>query len=296
MKTQFDIPEMCTAYREQLNYKIINQNQDNQLCIIYFSSNGLYYPNTSEVFQKTILTDNRFEWEKNILPSARKVILLRDITKQWYWNGINTTLNSIEKVADFLHAETTGMEVTCVGSSAGGYAAVLFGYLLGASRVFAFSGQFSLKGSLTNEQIPLNPTIVKLHSMPEFSNYFELMDSVKQGATPVFYFYPALSEMDIEQADFVKSFENIYPFGFALSIHGETCYPINFLNLFSMPTNSLIALSQHYAQKLIRPICFSMRVSGLLSTIIYVVNRKFKNIKNSRFVLFGIAGKPQSPT
>ena len=280
MNTQFDIPEMHTVYREDLNYKIIDQDSNNRLCAIYFSSNGLYFPNTSEEFEEVILKNNRFEWEENIFSKARKVILLRDVTKQWYWNGINSQLNSVENLLNFLRTETSGMDIITIGSSAGGYAAVLFGHLLRAISIFTFSGQFSLKSILTDEHILENPSIAKLHLLPEYSQYLEIMNLLKNGEVPIFYFYPALCHEDIEQALFVQGFKNIYPFRLGNNIHGKTCYQINFLDLFSMKNQVLIALSSHYKDKLIKSLEFSVRVSGIFPSFRYLMRVIYKKIRN----------------
>ena len=62
---------------------------------------------------------------------------VRDVYKQWYLKGVNAEIDSIEKLYEFLKAETEGYQIVTVGSSAGGYAAVLFGYLLNATKVLA---------------------------------------------------------------------------------------------------------------------------------------------------------------
>ena len=51
----------------------------------------------------------------------------------------------MEKVARFLAGETSNLKVIILGSSAGGYAAVLLGSLLKSDRVLTFNGQFDLE-------------------------------------------------------------------------------------------------------------------------------------------------------
>jgi len=81
INTQFDIPEMMDGYTNNRNYEIIDFNNDDDRCIIYFSGNGLSYPNDSETFHKKIIENNRFEWKRNIPLFVKRVIFLRDITK-----------------------------------------------------------------------------------------------------------------------------------------------------------------------------------------------------------------------
>ena len=53
------------------------------------------------------------------------MIFVRDMWKQWYINGINQKIDSVEKVIEFLRTETENMRVTTVGNSSGGYMATL---------------------------------------------------------------------------------------------------------------------------------------------------------------------------
>ena len=53
-------PEMQEAYGYN-NYKEIFLNPFSDVCIILFSSNGLYYPNTKEEFRETVLGEDRYE-------------------------------------------------------------------------------------------------------------------------------------------------------------------------------------------------------------------------------------------
>lgn len=273
--TQFDIPEMQTVYNKTLNYQILTLDPNNNQCLIYFSSNGLYFPNDAKVFKEVVIEQDRFEWKKNILKSAGKVIFLRDVTKQWYWNGINSTINSIEKLADFLRQETQGFEVTCIGSSAGGYASTLFGILLQAQRVFAFSPQFSLKFIVSEGHTTKNPTIAKLGVLSENMKYLELQNLLYENKTPIFHFFPGLSERDIKQADLVAGTTSVHSFKFESAAHGTTCYPINFLDLFSMSNENLIALQSNFDGNLINPLDFSKKVSGILSTYSYLLKNQF---------------------
>lgn len=95
----------------------------------FFSSNNIYYPNTQDQLEDTI-EKNKFEWEniaksKSILTKYGKMIFVRDMWKQWYINGINQKIDSVEKVIEFLRTETENMRVTTVGNSSGGYMATL---------------------------------------------------------------------------------------------------------------------------------------------------------------------------
>jgi hypothetical protein len=281
IKTQFDIPELLEVYSHHPNYEIINCNKGDDRCIIYFSSNGLYYPNDSETFCKEIIEKNRFEWRRNILRSANKVIFLRDVTKQWYLEGINVNINTIEKLICFLEEQTRGLKVICVGSSAGGYAATLFGCLLNASHVFNFSGQFYLFDILQTEQgRALNPTLVKYENAAEYRKYFSIVDYIKTSQTPIFYFFPTWSNRDIVQSKLVENIKSVHEFKFKSKTHGSTCFEINFLDIFSQNREKVYQLQRYYKNSLISPFLFSVKTSGLARSLVYKVKFMIKQVRN----------------
>jgi len=232
--TQFDIPEMLDVYLHHNNYEILELNKKDNRCIIYFSSNGLYFPNEQSVFHRDIVLGNRFEWKKNILYSANKAIFLRDVQKQWYLEGINFEINSIDKLVSFLRDQTIGLDVICVGNSAGGYAATLIGHLLGASHVFNFCGQFSILESFQTELDRIrNPICVKFENDIEYNKYYSIVQWLNNSKTQIFYFYPYHSTQDIFQSELAKDLKNVFQFRFDSGEHGSTCYEINFLDIFS---------------------------------------------------------------
>ena len=76
------------------------------------------------------------------LPVSR--LFVRDVSQCWYHNGVPGLGDAIPAVADALRAEHESLRATRVvytGHSAGGYAALLFGTLVGADAVVAFSPQ-----------------------------------------------------------------------------------------------------------------------------------------------------------
>ncbi|MBH8565949.1 hypothetical protein I8748_27920 [Nostoc sp. CENA67] len=280
-QTQLDLPEVWEVYDKQNNYEIITCNNEDcqDICIIYFSSHALYYPNNSETFHKRIIQENRYEWKKNILTTAKKVILVRDILKQWYIRGINSRINSIEKLYEFLKQEAGELSIICVGNSAGGYAAALFGYLLEAKCVFSFSGFFSIEYCLEGEKNRLaNPLVVKYENVPDIKKYYSLLDILKNSQLPIFFFYAARAKLDIAQSKLIDNFDNVYAFSFDRSAHGQTCYTVNFLSLFGLEIDKLKNIYLKYQGQVIKPLLFSIHVSGYRITLNFVLSRLHKRI------------------
>lgn len=277
--TQFEIPQLLQIYDCHDNYEILTLNPKNNLCIIYFSSHNIYFPNTAKAFREQIIDRNRFEWKKNILSSAKKIIFIRDIKKQWYLEGINQKINTIDKLYNFLKKEVSG-EVVCIGSSAGGYVATLIGCLLKASRVLCFSGQFSLLDRLqSHNRKRENPILVKYKFVDSYAKYYSLVKFIRASSTPVFYFYPAKCKRDIKQAQLVEKLTNVFSFAFDVEKHGVPCYPINLVDLMKLDCYKLKSLHQRYEGYLIQPFRFSVDVSGFLKTSRFLIQRRLKRIK-----------------
>lgn len=195
---QIDSEIVRSVYINQPNYKIeYNKSCKANICAIYFSSNDIYYPNNEDIFRKRIVEKNFFEWY-NTRINARKHIFIRDIFKQWYLEGINAELDSPEKIFEWLKGETEGYEVVTVGSSAGGYSAVLYGSLLKVQKVIAFNAQFSLKAIADASGEKCNPLVYK-YKNNDRSKYFELKDKLSDSVN-YFYFLSVGCEEDMLQA------------------------------------------------------------------------------------------------
>ena len=127
--------KVTAVYRKQNWTYAINNNVDSNLCVIYFSSNNIWFPNTEEAFDRSFIENDYYEWKKIRVKNAQKEIFVRDIYKQWYVTGINQNVNSVDRVYELLKVETRGMRVVTIGATAGGYMSVLMGSLLKAEFV-----------------------------------------------------------------------------------------------------------------------------------------------------------------
>jgi pimeloyl-ACP methyl ester carboxylesterase len=76
-----------------------------------------------------------------------KRLFVRDLNQAWYHRGVRRHGSTIPKVAENLERLMASHQIdrlVVVGTSAGGYAALIFGSLLGADRVLCFGPQTSL--------------------------------------------------------------------------------------------------------------------------------------------------------
>jgi hypothetical protein len=85
-----------------------------------------------------------------------------DTKRRWYHNGIDGLTTNIEDTVSYLQAKIDGYSrVIFIGMSAGGYAAILFGSLLGVNNVIAFVPQTILnhENSLNIRYMDVKPFI-----------------------------------------------------------------------------------------------------------------------------------------
>lgn len=261
------------------NYEIVDYAGDDarDICVIYFSSNGLYYPNTEESFRKFMASD-RYEWRRHHFQKARREIFVRDIFKQWYIKGINAQISSVNLVVGMLKNNIpAGCEVITVGNSAGGYMAVLAGCLLQASRVYSFSGQYSVEDALEDEDEKKNSLFKKYASDEKASIYLNTVPYIKRSPnTRIFYFYPEMCAEDIRQSMLVRECENVHFFAFDDDKHGRTMYNFNLDDVFELPEDKLIMIEDKMRNTKVSRFKFSVYAAGLGKTLIYMIRKVIK--------------------
>lgn len=223
-------PIILQVYKKQ-NYKIeYSPLCNNNRCIIFFSGNGLYYPDTIECFKETIVNKDRYEWNtvghtEEILRKYHKIIYMRDVFKSWYEKGISEACNNIDKVIELLRVLCDGYEIVTCGNSAGGYMACIVGNQLQAERIFDFGGQWCPQCRFRDNY--KNNIIV--------NKYYDITGYASER---VLYFFSAKAKQDIEQLEFVKENEmKLFPIDSAY--HGDLLWNVCYSKLLSLETNEL---------------------------------------------------------
>lgn len=226
-------------------------------CAIYFSSNNIYHPNNEVEFSKKIIDNDFYEWFKIRIKKVHKHIFLRDIHKQWYITGISSEINSPEKLLEFLQAEIKGCKVTVVGSSAGGYAAVLYGSLIKAEKIFSFNGQMELNSLLDTSTPQTDPLLFRLQNK-EVRRFYDLKPFISN-ASKIFYFYSSKSDWDKQQAIHISNLP-INIIAFSTAHHGIPFLKCSLIDVLNYSNNELIQFSKNKHN----PLLFSIRCSGIL--------------------------------
>lgn len=267
---QIDSPAVLKAF-DTNNYCIeyyVGADCDSNLCVIYFSSNEIYYPNTLKSFDYSIIDRDKYEWKKNRFPNAGKHIFVRDIRKQWYIGGINSELDTPLKLAEFLVKETSGYKVYTIGSSAGGFAAILFGSLLSVNRVYAFNSQLNLGVTMQSSNSLVDPILFETGKDEVMKSYFDLSNFINDGID-YYYFQSCHSKMDTVQYQSISSLakKHIKIIRFKTSNHGFPFLRINLPYILAFDKKSLDAL----VNKTFHLIGFSIQLIGLSATIKFLI-------------------------
>ena len=261
---QTDDEEVLETYRTRDNYLMERTPEgDDSRCAVYFSSNDLYFPNNRARFHERVTLRNTFEWFGTRVPGCGRHIFIRDVFKQWYLGGINSRLNSPEKVLKWLENETKGCRVTMVGSSSGGYAAVLFGSLLHAERVFSFNGYFDLAPETEMEDATrINPLLVRYGNDPERAPFYRLAPFL-HAETPVYYFHSLFSPIDRRQRELLGGCRGVHVIPFHSRRHGIPFLKCCLSRLFRSTDEELLEL----CGSIQRPLRFSLRYAGVRKTV-----------------------------
>lgn len=276
---QADSQTVLDVYNNQGNYLIVNDEQTNQSekrCAIYFSSNDIYFPNSEEIFRKRIVEKNSFEWYNLRIKSAQKHIFIRDIIKQWYLTGINKTVDTPERLFEFLKKETTDFKVVTVGSSAGGFAAVLFGSLLNAEKIFTFNGQFEINSLLKSSDEKIDPILFRNRDR-ELRKFYDLKSFINTNVD-IYYFYSHNSKWDYDQYEHIRTIPSIKTIAFKTSHHGIP-FPKCALEKILNNTDGRL---KHLTLKKHNPILFSINQIGVTKTIVCIINQIINAYKKRR--------------
>jgi len=275
---QIDHPFVRSHYRDQNNFKVeYDESGDKEVCAIYFSSHNIYYPNTIEAFTESILNADKYEWYKTRVKVASKHIFLRDIQKQWYIDGISEKYDSIDALVDLLRDLTHGYKTIWIGSSAGGYAATLFGNILHGERIFSFNGQMEI-GSLIKDSSPsVDPLVFKYVNDRKKGIFFSLRSYIVNPKN-TYYFCSLNSAWDAKQYAHIKDLDT-QVLRFSCRRHGIPFLKSSLMNVIQLDGYDLAP----YTKRVNNQLVFSILVSGYISTIKGIVDVGVTSLK--RFIM-----------
>ncbi len=270
---------VAEAYRGE-NIKVVDYEKG-QYCYIFFSSNGLYYPNTLSEFEEKVVKQNRFEWEhmalsREVLRVCKRAIFVRDIYKQYYVTGNSENYDSIDKLLKRLKELTEGEQIITIGSSAGGYMAMLAAASLGAVSCFSFSGQVFL---YEQGRIDDMPFLKKFQDVEDRNKWYDIRKLVKNSKANLWYFYPANNEADRKEFSYIEDGQNVKGFAFNLSNHAETMYSENMKHIISKNPRQMEKIYTRYQGKVIDRREFLFRTATLFTIFMFYYKKVVRYVK-----------------
>lgn len=257
-----DHPTVEMVYRESDNYKVLAGKGKSKICMIFFSGNGLYFPNTEAEFFRTVVKEDRYEWtniaaSRAVLEYAERIIFVRDVHKQWYLTGISARVDNIDALTEELKPLIEGYTVITAGNSAGGYMACMMGLRLHAKYAYSFNGQFSL----WLEEMENHPYLVKFRE--EKKELYRYDEALKTSEMQTIYFFAGENKADQSQYALVKDVSSVHAIAFKEEVHGKNMLPENLPYALVQP-EKMIALSEKYRGRSRSQIRFLFDSCGLL--------------------------------
>ncbi len=156
---------------------------------------------------------------RNILKTIKcDKVFVRDQSQTWYHNGLDSQISNLTMVKDFLKniiSYKNYKRVIFLGNSMGGYAAILFGSLLGVTSVVAFSPQ-SFVGRITRYyhkdkrwQGQISKMYKKNRGQKRYYDLKFVLNMTKKNPVPVHIYYSTNHRLDKIHSERLDSFENV---------------------------------------------------------------------------------------
>ena len=151
-----------------------------------------------------------FEFYNSISDINCDKIYFRDFNQSWYQKGVDSELNHITKVTEYLKSIVRSHKydnICFLGNSMGGYASILFGSTLNVDKVIAFSPQTSISRlyRLLNFDLRWGKQITQVHHFKhKVKAYFDLKKYLKHNSsyqTQIHIYYSLNDKLDKKHAE-----------------------------------------------------------------------------------------------
>lgn len=162
-----------------------------------------------------------FEFFNILSESNIDKVFVRDFFQMWYLNGVDDTINTLEKLKVQLENIIKDYErVTFIGNSMGGYAAILFGTLLNVNKVISFAPQtfIDARNRFWKFDIRWRKQINNIHKTKVCKEYYDLKSFFNHNniseKPSIEIYYSSNDRLDKLHAERMQSFKNINLFEF----------------------------------------------------------------------------------
>jgi len=170
-----------------------------------------------------------FEFFNSISDLNCDKIFCRDFQQAWYQKGVDSELDSLNKVIEYLNdsiSKNQYEKICFIGNSMGGYAAILFGTILNVDRVISFAPQSYINwwNRLLYGDTRWKTQISKIYKFDEKRReYFDLKSHLKRKKgykTDINIFYSPNHKHDKMHAERLKNNLNVKLFAINEGGHG----------------------------------------------------------------------------
>lgn len=269
-----DFELLLSKLYKETNYKIVDFDNKSELCLIVFSSNGLYSPNNYDQLL-SVYKNTKFEYDKildNIIIKKyfKRIIFVRDVLRHFYMNGINNKINSVAKTFDLLNKLTEGYKCYTLGNSSGGFVAILAGsYMPNVVRVYSAGGvvdPLNWHGPYFDYNFNELDYVKELDEIQK--NDLRLDSIIETYKIPVYSFYACYSKADSNLIEFIDKFHNGNFKNILLKTknHGDYIWSYDYAYLLTKNENRLNKLFSK-CKKPISKIRFSIKNQGVVRFI-----------------------------
>jgi hypothetical protein len=159
-----------------------------------------------------------FEFNSSVRNLKVDSLFLKDPKRIWYQNGISQKHNSVENTLELIKSYSSNYQTTiCIGNSAGAFASILFGTLLNAHQVIAFSPQTLLSKDIKN--FPWSKELNNLYKHDIYCIDLKYHLNNTKYSTKIDICVPILNSFDKSQVDYIKDMPNVNILPFNTSNH-----------------------------------------------------------------------------
>jgi len=121
------------------------------------------------------------EFMKSFIDKNINILFLKDFQQCWYQKGLLGISKNVVETVEFIRGELpiNQQHVCTVGTSAGGYAAILFGVLLGADKVIAFGPQTIINKNIFKRFKSVDSREQELGTDTRFLDLIQVLESTE---------------------------------------------------------------------------------------------------------------------
>lgn len=158
------------------------------------------------------------EFLKSFTSRNVNTIFVKDFQQCWYQKGLLGLSTDVRTTVEILKRQIPDNQqnICTIGTSAGGYAAILFGVLMGANKIVAFSPQTIINKRVFNKFKSFDSRLNDIELGNEFTDLKGLLEKNKHTSL-IHIHYSESHEIDKVAAERMQEFHNVelHPWNFA---------------------------------------------------------------------------------